>query len=128
MRGDVMTRPDRGVTRGLDSTLGESSMRHAGEVGDQPEYYCADDGRLLEPVTDAGGVVACPSCRHRSDAPGRGVLADGFDVVLRQWGTRGDPHAWRALRELVGATPTPASHPASQPQSLATCDATRSGK
>jgi hypothetical protein len=84
-------------------------MRHAGEVGDGPEYYCADDGRPLEPVADAAGVVRCPMCGHRTDMPGRGVLADGFDVVLRQWGTRGDPHAWRALRELVGDTPTPAT-------------------
>jgi hypothetical protein len=97
------------VDRRLDSTFGEPVMRHAGAVGDGPEYYCADDRQLLEPVTDAPGVVGCPSCGHRTDAPGRGVLADGFDVVLRQWGTRGDPHAWRSLRELVGDTPTPAT-------------------
>jgi hypothetical protein len=84
-------------------------VRHAVEVGDGPEYYCAEDGRLMDQVADAAGVVRCPACGHRTDEPGRGVLADGFDVVLRQWGTRGDPHAWRAVRELVGATPTPAA-------------------
>jgi hypothetical protein len=84
-------------------------VRHAVEVGDGLEYYCAEDGRVMEQVAGAAGVVRCPSCGHRTDEPGDGVLADGFDVVLRQWGTRGDPHAWRALREHVAATPTPAT-------------------
>ncbi|MGB5135430.1 MAG: hypothetical protein WBN89_09690 [Prochlorococcaceae cyanobacterium] len=28
-------------------------------------------------------------------------------MTHRQWGLRGDVHAWRAMRDLVGATPTP---------------------
>lgn len=51
----------------------------------------------------------CPRCGHRTDALGTGVLDDGFDVIHRQWGLRGDPHAWRALRDLLGAVPTPAA-------------------
>jgi hypothetical protein len=37
------------------------------------------------------------------------VLGDAFDILHRQWGLRGDPHAWNAIRELVDATPTPPS-------------------
>lgn len=52
-------------------------------------------------------MLACPSCGHRTDEPGRGVLGDGFDILHRQWGLRGDPHVWGAIRDLVGSTPTP---------------------
>lgn len=37
------------------------------------------------------------------------MLGDGFDVAPWQWGLRGDPHAWRAMQEVVATTPTPAS-------------------
>ena len=37
------------------------------------------------------------------------MLADGFDLVHRQWGLRADPHIWSAVRDLVGPTPTPAT-------------------
>jgi hypothetical protein len=70
-------------------------------------YVCASDQTPLEPVADAPGVLQCPTCAHRTDTAGDGVLADGFDVIHRQWGLRGDVHAWRAMRVLVGATPTP---------------------
>ena len=70
-------------------------------------YVCALDGAPLEPIGDAPGVLQCPSCGRRTDASGDGVLGDGFDVRHRQWGSRGDAHAWSAMRELVGAVPTP---------------------
>ena len=73
-----------------------------------PAYSCADDGSALEAVTVESDVLRCPTCGHRTDAPGAGVLGDGFDVVHRQWGLRGDVHAWRALREQLATTPTPA--------------------
>ncbi len=72
-------------------------------VGD----VCAADGALLEPVGGGAGVWRCPNCGHRTDEPGEGLLGDGFDVNHRQWSLRGDLHAWRAMRDLVGATPTP---------------------
>jgi hypothetical protein len=74
-----------------------------------PAYSCATDGLALEPVAGDAAVLRCRTCGLRTDAPGAGVLGDGFDIVHRQWGLRGDPHAWRALRELVAATPTPSS-------------------
>ena len=69
-------------------------------------YCCAQDGSALVPISDAVPVLRCPACGHRTDATGQGVLADGFDIVHRQWGLRGDPHAWQALRDLVATTPT----------------------
>jgi hypothetical protein len=77
-----------------------------------PAYLCARDRTPLEPLADAPGVLRCPTCGHRTDASGEGVLGDGFDILHRQWGLRGDPHAWSAMRELVAATPTPAEHDA----------------
>ncbi|MCP9928726.1 hypothetical protein [Cyanobium sp. CH-040] len=68
---------------------------------------CAADGSPLQPVGGVAGVLRCPTCGHRTDEPGDGRLGDGFDVNHRQWGLRGDLHAWQAMRELVGATPTP---------------------
>lgn len=68
---------------------------------------CTADGAPLEPVEGVAQVWRCPSCGHRTDEPGDGLLGDGFDVNHRQWGLRGDGHAWRAMRELVGSTPTP---------------------
>lgn len=70
-------------------------------------YACAVDQSSLEPVSDAPDALRCPTCGHRTDSPGVGLLADGFDVVHRQWGRRGDVHAWQAMRDLVGGTPTP---------------------
>ncbi len=70
-------------------------------------YLCSRDRARLVSIPDAPGVLRCPTCGHRTDARGEGVLEDGFDVLHRQWGLRGDPHAWSALRDLVGATPTP---------------------
>jgi hypothetical protein len=70
-------------------------------------HVCASDQTPLEPVAGASGVLRCPTCAHRTDEPGDGVLGDGFDVIHRQWGLRGDVHAWRAMRDLVAATPTP---------------------
>jgi hypothetical protein len=70
-------------------------------------YACSADGTLLESVPASPGALKCPACGHRTDEAGDGVLGDGFDIVHRQWGLRGDPHAWRAMRELVGTTPTP---------------------
>lgn len=34
-------------------------------------------------------------------------LADAFEDLPIQWGTRGDPHVWRAMRELLVGVPTP---------------------
>lgn len=68
---------------------------------------CGADGSALIPASEGSPVLMCPRCGHRTDAPGAGVLGDGFDVIHRQWGLRGDPHAWRTLRDLLGATPTP---------------------
>ena len=72
-------------------------------------YCCAKDGGQLAPISDGSPVQMCPVCGHRSDEAGDGVLGDAFDIVHRQWGLRGDPHAWNALRDLVATTPTPAS-------------------
>ncbi|MCP9917564.1 hypothetical protein [Cyanobium sp. ATX 6F1] len=72
-------------------------------VGD----VCAADGARLEPVVGVADVWRCPTCGHRTDEAGDGRLGDGFDVNHRQWGLRGDVHAWQAMRELVRATPTP---------------------
>lgn len=73
-----------------------------------PAYCCADDGGTMQPLPEAPGVQACATCGYRTDARGRGTLADGFDVVHRQWGLRADPHVWRALRERLADVPTPA--------------------
>jgi hypothetical protein len=67
---------------------------------------CAVDGSAMEVVGDA--VFACTACGHRTDEPGAGVLGDAFDVQHRQWGLRGDPHVWAALRDETAAVPTPA--------------------
>lgn len=72
-------------------------------------YACGSDQAWLEPVDGDPGVFRCPTCAHRTDEPGDGVLGDGFDIVHRQWGLRGDPHAWWAMRDAIGATPTPPS-------------------
>ena len=69
-------------------------------------YNCATDGAFLE--ADPVGVQVCPTCGLRTDAPGTTRLADGFDIVHRQWGLRGDPHVWRALRDRLSEHPTPA--------------------
>jgi hypothetical protein len=68
-------------------------------------YSCAADGACLE--VDPTGVQLCPTCGLRTDAPGTARLADGFDIVHRQWGLRGDPHVWRALRDRLSDRPTP---------------------
>lgn len=65
--------------------------------------------RSLVPVDGAAGVLRCPVCDHRTDKTGDGVLEDGFDIVHRQWGRRGDPHAWRAMQDLLATTSTPAT-------------------
>ncbi len=80
-------------------------------------YHCAQDPCALDVVSEDGPVLQCPTCGHRTDEPGRGLLDDGFDIVHRQWGARGDPHAWRALRDLVGTTATP-SNPAATRQAF----------
>jgi hypothetical protein len=74
-----------------------------------PAYSCARDGHALEVIAGMQDVLHCPVCGHRTDEPGDGVLGDAFDIVHRQWGLRGDPHAWHALRELLAAVPTPPS-------------------
>jgi hypothetical protein len=68
-------------------------------------YCCGTDGAFL--VVERPGVQVCPTCGLRTDAPGAGLLADGFDVVHRQWGLRGDPHVWRAMRDRLADHPTP---------------------
>jgi hypothetical protein len=71
-------------------------------------YHCPlDQSSALIVIEDNGPVLQCPTCGHRTDEVGHGVLADGFDIIHRQWGTRGDVHAWRAMRDLLAATPTP---------------------
>lgn len=72
----------------------------------RPAYCCATDGSALEGPADEA-VLRCPTCEHRTDTPGDGVLADGFDIVHRQWGLRGDPHVWRAIRDQLADVPTP---------------------
>ena len=71
-------------------------------------YECTADGGPMEDA--GGGVLACRTCGHRTDEPGTGTLADAFDVRHRQWGLRGDPHVWSALRDETAATPTPYDH------------------
>jgi hypothetical protein len=70
-------------------------------------WQCAVDQRRMESLPGEPDVRRCPVCGHRSDEPGAGVLADGFDVAPEHWGLRGDPHAWWAMRELLATTPTP---------------------
>lgn len=70
-------------------------------------YCCGTDGAFLELVAEDPRVHACPTCGRRTDTPGSGTLADGFDVVHRQWGLRGDPHVWRAMRDRLADVPTP---------------------
>ncbi len=36
-----------------------------------------------------------------------GTLADAFDELPHQWGVRGDPHVWRAMRARLTDVPTP---------------------
>lgn len=72
-----------------------------------PLYRCANDDRGLEAAPDREGVLVCPACGHRTDLPGVGSLVDAFDLAPGQWGLRGDPHVWQALRDHVGGTPTP---------------------
>lgn len=74
-----------------------------------PAYCCALDGHALEAIVGTQDVLHCPVCGHRTDEPGAGVLGDAIDIVHRQWGLRGDPHAWHALRELLAAVATPPS-------------------
>jgi len=62
-------------------------------------YSCGTDGAFL--VVEGPGVQGCLTCGLRTGAPATGLLADRFDVVHRQWGLRGDPHVWRALRERL---------------------------
>ena len=57
-------------------------------------YCCGTNGAFLQ--AEVTGVQVCGACGLRTDAPGTGLLGDGFDVVHRQWGLRGDPHVWRA--------------------------------
>jgi hypothetical protein len=62
----------------------------------------------MEPVPDQTSIVVrCPTCGYRTDEPGAGVLGDGFDILHRQFGGRGDYHAWHALREVLAHVPTP---------------------
>lgn len=83
-------------------------MDGAGTDGDQMVGdVCAADGAQLEPLDGSAGTWRCPNCGHRTDEPGEGLLGDGFDVNHRQWGLRGDLHAWQAMRDLVATTPTP---------------------
>ena len=77
------------------------------DANGQSAYSCGEDGSGLEAVPDADGVLFCPRCGLRTDASGGGALRDGFDVVHRQWGLRGDPHVWAALRSAIGEVPTP---------------------
>lgn len=69
-------------------------------------YVCTRDRQQLEGVPDSAGVLRCPACGYRTDEPGDGMLGDGFDIAHRQFGLRGDSHAWNAMRELVVSTPT----------------------
>lgn len=70
-------------------------------------FTCSRDGAAMAAVPGADGVLRCGTCGHRTDEPGTGTLADAFDVTHRQWGLRGDPHVWSALRDDVGGQPTP---------------------
>ncbi|MBA2282292.1 MAG: hypothetical protein H0W25_13840 [Acidimicrobiia bacterium] len=83
----------------------------SGPVQGMPRYLCAVDASALKELPGAS-AARCPTCGHRTDVPGRGVLGDGFDVTHEQWGLRGDVHVWRAMREQVAATPTPATEAA----------------
>jgi hypothetical protein len=69
-------------------------------------YACPRDQNFLVTIPDAEGVLRCAACGHRTDEPGSGMLVDAFDVAHRQFGLRGDVHAWNAIRELVATTPT----------------------
>jgi hypothetical protein len=69
-------------------------------------YECSVDGSAMD--VSGPGVLTCRSGDHRTDEPGAGVLDDGFDIRHRQWGLRGDPHVWAALRQETASMPTPA--------------------
>lgn len=58
-------------------------------------------------VAGPDGLLVCKACGYREDSPGTGRLVDGFDVVHRQSGLRGDPHVWDELRRRLRDTPTP---------------------
>src|SRR5690606_32515083 len=73
-----------------------------------PAFCCAADGAALRPAAEDPMVLECPTCGHRTDGTGNGTLEDGFDITHRQWGARGDVHAWRAMRAELTNTPTPA--------------------
>lgn len=66
---------------------------------------CADEYVFMVPGRD--GVLACEGCGCREDSPATGRLSDGFDLIHRQWGLRGDPFAWEALRDHLADQPTP---------------------
>lgn len=75
-----------------------------------PAFCCATDHTNMQPSDPddaAGTVLQCPKCGYRTDSPGRGVLDDAFDVIHRQWGLRGDPHVWAAIRARLADTVTP---------------------
>lgn len=66
-------------------------------------------GRAM--VAGPDGSLVCRACGYREDSPGTGTLADGFDLVHRQWGLRGDPHVWAELRDRLRDVPTPGDLP-----------------
>ena len=70
-------------------------------------YECSVDGSAMEVA--GNGVLSCRAGDHRTDELGAGVLGDGFDIQHRQWGLRGDPHVWAALRQETAAVLTPAN-------------------
>lgn len=72
-----------------------------------PAHLCARDRGPLRLLPDQPAVYACAICGYRTDAPPTGTLADGFDVLHRQWGLRGDPHTWEAMRDRLAGVPTP---------------------
>lgn len=77
------------------------------DASGQPTYSCGEDGSAMLPVEGSDGILYCPKCGLRTDESGTGMLGDGFDVVHRQWGLRGDPHVWQALRSALAKDPTP---------------------
>jgi hypothetical protein len=77
-----------------------------------PAYTCSADRGVMQPIPEAPGAFACGTCGHRTDQPGTGRLGDGFDVIHRRWGLRGDPHVWQILRDRLAETPTPEGHDA----------------
>ena len=63
--------------------------------------------RLRSGVRRSCSSPLCTSDYERDDNVGVSTLADAFEEQPHQWGLRGDPHVWAAMRELLAEAPVP---------------------